>query len=290
MKPPAFAYVAAAGVDEAIALLQSYGGDARVLAGGQSLVPMLNMRLVQPAALIDLNGIAELRVIRVEGSTLRVGALVRYATLVTDPDIARHLPLLREAVRLIGDPQIRNRGTIGGGLAHADASGEIPLVALTLGATVVARGPGGDREIGIDEFLKGAYETDLDPSEIVTEILFPDAVATRSAIVEHVRRHGDFSVIAVAVVGTPRRDGAWEGVRVAVSGAGPRPVLLTGSEALAPGTTLSDDVIEAAARDAQRQAEPASDVRASAEYRRHLVPIYVERALRRLRERRGTAS
>jgi carbon-monoxide dehydrogenase medium subunit len=270
--------------------LQSFDGEARVLAGGQSLVPMLNMRLVQPAAIVDLNGVEGLRAIRVEGSTVRIGALVRYVTLTTDQVVARHLPLLSEAVRLVGDPQVRNRGTIGGSVAQADSSGEVPLVALVLGAIVVAHGPSGVREIVFDEFLRGAYETDLDPLEIVTEVVFPSALDTRSAIVEHVRRHGDFSVIAVAAVGTPIAEGGWDGIRLAVSGASPRPFLFSGSNILSSGTTLQDDEIAAASSECLNQADPVSDVRASAGYRRHLLPIYVERALRQLKERRGSTS
>ena len=286
MKPPPFKYVAPSSVAEAVLALQSFDGEARVLAGGQSLVPMLNMRLVQPPAIVDLDRVEGLRTIRIEGSTIRIGALVRYVTLTTDPVVARHLPLLSEAVRLVGDPQVRNRGTIGGSVAQADSSGEVPLVALVQGATVVAHGPGGVREIAFDEFLKGAYETDLDPLEIVTEVIFPDASATCSAIVEHVRRHGDFSVIAVAAVGTPTSDGRWDGVRLAVSGVSSRPFLFAGSDALSSGTTLENDEIATIAVQCLEQADPSNDVRASADYRRQLLPIYVERALHRLKGRR----
>ncbi len=289
MKPPPFEYVAPSSVAEAVSALQSFDGEARVLSGGQSLVPMLNMRLLQPPAIIDLNCIEGLRTIRIEGSTIRIGALVRYVTLTTDPVVARHLPLLREAVRLVGDTQVRNRGTIGGSVAHADSSGEVPLVALVQGATVVAQGPGGVREIGFDDFLKGAYETDLDPLEIITEVVFPDASSTCCAIVEHVRRHGDFSVIAVAAVGTPTHRGHWDGVRLAVSGASPRPFLFAGSDALTSGTTLEESEIAEMAVRCLEQADPSSDVRASADYRRQLLPIYVERALHQMKERRGSS-
>ncbi len=289
MKPPLFEYVAPSTVAEAISALQQFDGEARVLSGGQSLVPMLNMRLAQPPAVIDLNCIEGLRTIRIEESTVHIGALVRYVTLTTNPIVSRHVPLLGEAVRLVGDPQVRNRGTIGGSVAHADSSGEVPLVALVQGAVVVAQGPDGVRHIGFDEFLKGAYETDLDPLEIITEVVFPDASSACSAIVEHVRRHGDFSVVAVAAVGTPTPGGHWDGVRLAVSGASPRPFLLSGSEALASGTVLGDTEIAAVAAECLELADPSSDVRASADFRRQLLPVYVERALHRLKERRGSS-
>lgn len=286
MKPAPLEYLAPPSVEAAVAALERYDGDARVLAGGQSLVPMLTMRLAQPAAVVDLSRIVGLDAIRAEDGAVRIGALARYAALAASPLVAHHLPLLSEAVRLVGDPQVRNRGTIGGSLAHADPSGETPLAALVLSASVVARGPGGSREIPVSQLLRGPYETDLSSSEIITEVVFPDAAGTRCAITEHVRRHGDFAVVAVAVTGRPGPAGRWSGVRIGVSGAGLRPYLFDAAASGWEGSTLADEQIAAAAAGCLAQADPASDVRASAAYRGHLVPVYVERALRRLRDQR----
>lgn len=279
MKPAPFEYVAVRSVDEAIATLARFEGDARCLAGGQSLVPLLNMRLMRPSAVVDLEAVPGLDHVAVDDGRVRVGALVRYATLEFSPVIAERLPLLARAVPFVGDRQIRNRGTLGGALCHADPAGEMALAAVTLGATVRVTGPAGAREIAAADFFQAPYTTALEPAEVVTEIAFPDERGTRAVVVEHARRHGDFAVVAVAATGVRDADGRWRRVRLGLGGVGDRPVLAMRAAAAVEGTRLDADAVRAAAEAALGAASPGSDVRASAAYRRHLIPIYVERAL-----------
>jgi carbon-monoxide dehydrogenase medium subunit len=283
MKPAPFEYVVPRSPDEAVATLGRYEGDARILAGGQSLVPMLNMRLLRPAAIVDVNRIEGLGGVRAEGGEVRIGALARYADLEFSPVVAERLPLLAEAVAYVGDRQVRNRGTLGGSLAQADPSGEMPLVALALEASVSVLGPGGDRVVPAGELFLGPYQTSLEPDEMITEVAFPDVPGRVGALVEHVRRHGDFAVLAVAASGVPDGEGSWSSARVTLAGVGPHPFV--GAEL--SETALQPDDVEAVGRACGAAADPASDVRASAEYRRHLVPIYVDRVLAELRRRRA---
>jgi carbon-monoxide dehydrogenase medium subunit len=283
MKPAPFDYVVAESPQHAVSALASYQGEARILAGGQSLVPMLNMRLLRPAAVVDVNRIEGLGGVREAEGEVRVGAMARYASLEFSPQVRERLPLLAEAVTYVGDRQVRNRGTLGGSLAQADPSGEMPLVALALGATVTVLGPSGSRAVPARELFLGPYQTSLEPDEMITEVAFPAGPEVVGALVEHVRRHGDFAVLAVAAVGEPDGDGTWRSVRVALAGVGPH--AFVGAEL--PETALDPDDVGAAGDACAQAADPSSDVRASAEYRRHLVPIYVERALQRLRERRA---
>jgi carbon-monoxide dehydrogenase medium subunit len=253
-----------------------------VIAGGQSLVPMMNMRLLRPDALVDINGIAQLTEIRAVGDTTEVGAMVRYAVLERSPIVAERIPLVARAVRHIGDRQIRNRGTIGGSLVQADPTGEMPLACLVLGARVRVAGPAGSREIPMEEFYEGSYATVLDPYDVVTEVVFP-APPDHVAFAECCRRHNDFAVISVACVGNRASTGHWSDVRVALGGVGDGPVLAGASSAVLQGTLMSDEEITEAATAALEAVDPPSDIRASAEYRLHLVPIYVRRVLTELR-------
>ncbi|WP_214366605.1 FAD binding domain-containing protein [Pseudonocardia sp. H11422] len=282
MKAASFVYHRAGSTAEAVTLLDDYQGSARILAGGQSLLPMLNMRLWRPGALIDINGIDELTRVRVEGPTTVLGALVRYSTIEHDPVIAERLPLLARVVRHIGDRQVRNRGTLGGSLVQADPTGEMPLVCLLLGATVRAMGPRGSREIPVAQLYAGSYATVLDPDELVTEIAFPAAPA-HVAFAERCRRHNDFAVLSVAATGDRGPGGRWSGLRIGLGGVADTAVLAPAAAAALDGTGLADDAIEQAARLALDVIDPPTDVRASAEYRRHLVPVYVRRVLAELR-------
>jgi aerobic carbon-monoxide dehydrogenase medium subunit len=286
VKPAPFAYERASSVEEAIALLGRYEGDARLLAGGQSLVPLLNMRLLMPSAVIDVNGVPGLDEIREEGDEVAIGALTRYCTIEWSPTLGSRLPLLTEIVRYVGDRQVRSRGTLGGSLAHGDPTGEMPLAALALGATIVVQGAGGRREVPAEEFFLGPYYTVLEPEEMLVEVRFP-VRRTVSAVAEHARRHGDFAVIGVAAVGEPNGDGGWGPVRVALSGVSDAPFLAAEASELLSGTKLEPDVVERAVAAAAAAADPPDDVRASADYRRHLIPIYVRRALEALQARRS---
>jgi carbon-monoxide dehydrogenase medium subunit len=287
LKPGPLGYHRATSVSHAVQLLSGYEGTARVIAGGQSLVPMLNMRLIQPDALIDVNQLAELMEARTAGDGTVLGALVRYTTIEQSPLIAERLGLLARMVRHVGDRQVRNRGTIGGSLAQGDPTGEMPLACLVLGASVRITGPAGQRELPVAELYLGSYATVLDPCELLTEVVFPRAPA-HFAFAEQCRRHNDFAVVSVAAVGDRGPDGTWSGIRVALGGVADQPVVATAAGDIASGTLLTDEVIADAAQAALEVADPPSDVRASAEYRRHLVPIYVRRVLTELRSGRDT--
>jgi carbon-monoxide dehydrogenase medium subunit len=282
MKPAPFGYHRPGSVAEAVSILESYEGSARPVAGGQSLMPMLNMRLLRPDALVDLNGLRELTDIRPARETTTLGALVRYSTIEHSPLIAERLGLLATMVRSVGDRQVRNRGTIGGSLAHGDPTAEVPLGCLVLGATVRVTGPPGVRDIPVAELYQGSYATVLEPDEVLTEVVFPRGPG-HAAFAEQCRRHNDFAVISVAAAGDRQPDGTWTGVRVGLGGVADQPVLAAASGAAASGTRLSDESINEAAQLALEAADPASDVRASAEYRCHLVPVYVRRVLTSLR-------
>jgi aerobic carbon-monoxide dehydrogenase medium subunit len=282
VKPAPFGYHRASSVAQAVEYLSAYEGTARLLAGGQSLAPMLNMRLLRPDALIDINGIEELTAIRCAGDQTVIGAMVRYVTLEYAPVIAARLPLLARVVGHIGDRQVRNRGTIGGSLAQGDPTGEMPLACLALGARVRAVGPDGRRDIGVDEFYAGSYATVLDPREVLTEVIFPPAPAY-CAFAESCRRHNDFAVISVACVGDRTAAGRWSAVRIALGGVADTPVIAGAASEMLVGSELPDSDIAAAAQAALAVADPPNDIRASAEYRRHLVPVYVRRVLTQLR-------
>jgi carbon-monoxide dehydrogenase medium subunit len=283
VKPAAFAYHRPSSVEEAVAQLAGYEGQARVLAGGQSLVPMLNMRLWRPSALVDINELDELDEITVDGDRTVLGALVRYATLERSELIAERLPLLARIVRHIGDRQVRNRGTVGGALVQGDPTGEMPLACLALGAVVTAAGPGGTRRIPLTDFYAGSYATVLEPDELVTAVEFP-AHPEHVAFAELCRKHNDFAVLSVVAAGNRDADGRWSDVRIVLGGVADSPVRADAAGNGLAGTLLADADLDAAAQAALDVVDPPTDVRASAEYRRHLVPVYVRRVLTELRE------
>jgi aerobic carbon-monoxide dehydrogenase medium subunit len=282
VKPGPFGYHQAGSVSDTVRLLSCYEGTARVIAGGQSLMPMLSMRLIRPDALIDINRVPGLAEIRAAGDTTALGALVRYTTIERSPLIAERLGLLAKMVRHVGDRQVRNRGTIGGSLAHGDPTAEIPLACLALGASVTVTGPSGSRELPVAGLYRGPYATVLEPCDVLTEVRFPRAPG-HFAFAEQCRRHNDFATVSVAAVGDRAPDGTWTAVRLALGGVADQPVLAISAGAVASGSRLEDESIASAAEEALKAADPASDVRASADYRRHLIPIYVRRVLTQLR-------
>jgi carbon-monoxide dehydrogenase medium subunit len=283
MKAAYFEYHRASSIGEAVTYLDEYGGGARVIAGGQSLVPMMNMRLWRPLALVDINGIDELAQIRADADGTVVGALVRYSAIERLPVIAERLPVLAHIVRYIGDRQVRNRGTIGGSLVQADPTGEMPLACLVLGATVRVVGPDGARVIPLSELYEGSYATTLEPEELLTEVVFPAGPA-HFAFAEVTRRHNDFAVLSVLAVGNRDTDARWREVRIGLGGVADTPVLAQVAAAALEGTDLSDDAIQAAGQLALDVIDPPTDIRASAQYRRHLVPVHVRRVLTQLRD------
>jgi CO/xanthine dehydrogenase FAD-binding subunit len=281
MKPAKFDYHAPASVDEALTLLTRYGGDAKVLAGGQSLVPLLNFRLSRPAALIDLNRIPALAYIRAHDGEVRLGAMTRQRTIEFSPVIAERVPLLTEATRWVGHLPIRSRGTIGGSLAHADPSAEYPTVLVALDGSVVARGPRGERILRAGELFQSYFTTSLEADEILVEVRLPAPPAGAGyAFEELARRHGDFALVGIAAVIT-RDGGRCTMARLATAGAGPVPLRLRAAEEILERDGLGDAAIEVAARRAAELVNPDSDLHASADYRRHLTGVLTARAVKR---------
>jgi carbon-monoxide dehydrogenase medium subunit len=287
MKPPVFDYHAPATVEEAIALLARYGGEAKLLAGGQSLMPLLNFRLSRPAAIIDLNTIPSLGYIREEDGAIRFGAMTRQRTIEFSDVVRRRLPLLTEATALVGHLPIRTRGTIGGSLAHADPSAEYPAVLTALNGTVVVRGPRGERTLHPAELFQSYLTTSLGPDEILVEVRLPAMAAGAGfAFEEFSRRHGDFAIVGVAamLVGEGERCTT---ARLATAGAGPIPLRLRSAEEILEREGLSEAALDAAARRAAELVEPDSDIHASAAYRRNLTRVLTGRALRRAKATMG---
>ena len=281
MKPAKFDYWAPASVDEALGLLTRYGGEAKILAGGQSLVPLLNFRLSRPAALIDINRIPALAYIRAQDGEVRLGAMTRQRTIEFSPAIAERIPLLTEATRWVGHLPIRSRGTIGGSLAHADPSAEYPTVLTALGGSVVARGPKGERTIAGGELFETYLTTSLAADEILTEVRLPAPPAGAGyAFEELARRHGDFALVGIAAV-IARQGERCTMARLATSGAGPVPLRLRAAEEILERDGLGDAAIEAAGRRASELVNPDSDIHASADYRRHLAGVLTQRAIKR---------
>lgn len=284
MKAAPLEYLRPQSVDEALRMLDEHAGMARVLSGGQSLVPMLHMRLMRPMAVVDVNRLGELGGIDARGTEVVVGALVRYAELETSPVIAEHLPLLQHVVKFIGDRQVRNRGTIGGALAQSDPTGEMPIACLALGARIVARSVRGERVIPLEEFFVGSYANVLEADELIVGVRFPPSPG-HCSFFERGRKHNDFATISVIAAGTPDGQGRWSQVRVALGGVNDRPVLARAAMARLEGRPWDDDALTAAAELAVQDVDAPDDVRASAEYREHLVPIHVRRVLADLRRR-----
>jgi carbon-monoxide dehydrogenase medium subunit len=280
MKAPPFAYAAPSTVEEALALLARHGDDAKVLAGGQSLMPALNLRLAAPAVLVDINGIAALSEAAATPRGLRLGALVRHKRIGTDPAITGAVPLLGLAYPHIAHGPIRTRGTIGGSLAHADPSAEWPAVCLACDAVVELRGPDGARDVPAGEFFLGVFTTALQPGELLVAVRFPAwPEAPRSGFAEVARRHGDFAMVGAAVTADVGADGTCADARIVLFGASDRPIRRRAAEARLRGHVPTAALLREAASLAGEGLEPPSDLHASAEYRRRVAPVMVRRAL-----------
>jgi len=279
MKPPIFDYIAATSVDMAIAALAEAGGEAKILAGGQSLVPMLNFRLLRPSILVDINRIAGLSSIEETADSIRIGALTRHYQLETSPVIARHLPVLSCAMTHVAHLAIRNRGTIGGSLSHADPAAELPMVALLLDATLHIMSAFGQRSVAARDFFLDAMTVDLADTDIVTAIVLPKLPPrTGWGFEEVARRHGDFALAAVAAVLTVS-DGAIAQARIAVTGVGPTALRVGEAEALLGGHPLEQNLIDQAIATVRAAIAPETDLHASSDYRRHLAGVLTGRAL-----------
>ena len=291
MKPPVFEYAAPRTVAEAARLLGAHDGEAKVLAGGQSLMPLLAMRLSRPTLLVDLGRIEGLEYVRDEGGEIAIGAMTTKTAVLRSPIVASRAPLFAEATRLIGHPQIRNRGTVGGSMAHADPAAEYPAAALVLGARMRAASEAGERTIDAAEFFVMALTTALSPGEILTEVRVP-AQAPRSgwSILEVSRRHGDFAMAGAAVTLSLAAEKI-ASPRIVLFGIGTAPVRAHTAEEAIDGQRPGATALRAAAERARAAAgEPLADLHASAEYRRHLAGVLVERALAQAVARAGGTS
>ncbi len=291
MKPAPFSYDRPAALADAVAVLSEFGDEAKVLAGGQSLVPLLALRFARPARLVDITAIPGLDGIRpLPDGGVAVGATTRTRALEVDLTIAARVPLAAEAAPFIAHRQIRNRGTVGGSVAHADPAAELPAVMLALGATVLVRGPGGVREIAVSDLYQGVYRTALAPEEILTEIRIPSPPpATGFAFTEIARRRGDFALAGAAAMVTVD-DGRCTSATVALVGAADRALAVPEATAPLCGVAIDEAAARAAGERAAAAASPRSDVHASSEYRRALVAVLVRRALLRAGARAARAA
>jgi CO/xanthine dehydrogenase FAD-binding subunit len=279
MKPPPFDYARPESVDEAVALLAQHGGGAKILAGGQSLVPLLNFRLLRPTVLIDINRLTALAGVDDTSGGLRIGALTRHHALETSPLVRERFPFLTEAMAHVAHLAVRNRGTIGGSLAHADPAAELPMIAVLLDAEIHTRAPGATRVRAAADFFCGALTTALGDDELVTGIVLPALPSgTGSAFAEVARRHGDFAIAAAAAAIT-LTEGTVTAARLAVTGVDETPLRLRQVEAELVGRRLTTDLIAAATAQTGASVDPASDLHASSDYRRHLVGVLTEEVL-----------
>jgi len=281
MKPARFDYHAPASVDEALGLLARYGGEAKVLAGGQSLMPLLNFRLSRPAALVDLNRIGALAYIREANGHLAFGAMTRQRTIEFSPVVKARLPLLTEATGWVGHLPIRSRGTIGGSIAHADPSAEYPAVLTALDGEVVVRGPRGERTLKSEELFQTYLTTSLGADEILTEVRLPVMPARAGyAFEEFARRHGDFAIVGIAAMVALDGDRVRQ-ARLATAGAGPVPVRLRAAEDILVKDGVTEGALDAASARAAELVTPDSDLHATAAYRKNLTRVLTRRALAR---------
>jgi len=287
MKPAPFRYVAARTLEQALQLKAAHGDEAHFLAGGQSLVPTMNFRLTQPAVLIDINPLTALAGVRNGAAdALRIGALTRYGKLERDPATARQLPLIHEALPHIAHPQIRNRGTIGGNLAHADPASEMPAIVLALAGRLRAQSVRGERWIAASDFFVGALSTALEPEEMLTEVELPAAPPRSGAcFLEVSRRRGDYAIIGVAC--TVRLDdaGRCSAARIALCNAGETPIFAAAASESLAGRPLGKAAIDEAANLVQPAIDPGGSIHASKEFQRHLAGVLTARALITANER-----
>jgi carbon-monoxide dehydrogenase medium subunit len=279
MIPAKFDYVRPGSLDEAVRALADGGDDAKVIAGGQSLLPLLRLRLAYPELLVDLAGLAELRGVTDAGDSLLIGARTTHYQLIHDPLVAEHCGLLAQATGTVADPAIRHRGTTGGALAHADPAGDLPAVALALDVTLIAKGPGGDREIAAADFFVDYLTTSLEPDEILTGIRVPKLGPGWGYRYEKFHRTAQsWATVGVAAL-VRRSNGSVAEARIGLTNMGLVPVRATAAESAAAGAQASRDALRAAAAQAAEGTEPPGDLHGAPDYRRHLARVLTERAL-----------
>jgi aerobic carbon-monoxide dehydrogenase medium subunit len=278
MKASAFSYARATSVTNALELLAAHGDGAKVLSGGQSLMPAMNLRLISPELIVDISEIAELRGIKVTDSVVRIGALTRHVDLLRSPDIAAHAPLLTEAVGHIAHPAIRNRGTLGGSLAHADPASELPACMLALDATILIKGPAGERRIAARDFFTGIYETALSARELLIAVELPvNRKNSAHFFSEFARRHGDYAIVGVAAQAIVEQD-TFTDLRLAFFAVGDRPVLAKAAAKLV-GVAVTPDALFAASTALVQELDPHEDQQASPAMRRHLAKVLLARCV-----------
>jgi aerobic carbon-monoxide dehydrogenase medium subunit len=278
MIPSKFDYFRPVSLDEAVHVLSNAGDDAKVIAGGQSLLPLLRLRLANPEVLVDVGGLDGLHGVRDEGDSLVIGAVTTLYQLVHDPLVAEHCGLLATTATLIADPAVRHRGTIGGALAHGDPAGDLPAVALALDATLTARGPGGDREIPAADFFVDYLTTALQPAEVLTGVRVPKLAGWGYHYEKFHRTAQAWAIVGVAAL-TRRSNGQVTEARIGLTNMGPVPVRATAAETAAAGAEASRDALREAASHAAEGTEPPSDLHGAPDYRRHLAQVLTGRAL-----------
>jgi aerobic carbon-monoxide dehydrogenase medium subunit len=284
MYPASFEYFAPTTLDEALALLEEHGDEAKVLAGGQSLIPLMKLRFASPRAIVDINGVSELDRLEEQGGSLHIGALVRHKTCERSELLRARYGTLGDAAPMISDPIVRNLGTVGGSLAHADPQGDWGSVMLAMGAEISVRGPGGTRTIPVDEFFRGPFTTALEPTEILTDVRIPDLGARAGGTyLKLERKVGDFATVGIAVH-VSFSNGSVGRAGIALTGVGPMNLRAEAAEQALAGQALDDEAISAAARLAAEAAQPRTDVRGTEAYKRNVVRVFTERGLRKARE------
>ncbi|MFQ5553148.1 MAG: FAD binding domain-containing protein [Thermoplasmata archaeon] len=288
MIPPQFEYFAPSSVDEAVELLERFDGEAKVLAGGMSLIPILKLRLAEPAALVDIGRLQDLSYIREEDGWLRIGANTVVSDL-HDSDLVREkYPIFHDATSVIADPLVDNMGTVGGNLAHGDPANDLPACALVLGAQVVAQGPKGSRTIPVREFFVDTFETDLEDNEILTEVQVPTPRPNQgNAYIKIEKRAGDFSIAAVAANVILNADGTVKEAGIGLTSVGPTPLFAEEASNHLAGGSADEATIARAAELAEQVADPVSDLRGPAEYKRAMVGVLTRRTVGKALERAG---
>jgi carbon-monoxide dehydrogenase medium subunit len=277
--PAPFDYERAESVEHAVELLGRHGEDAKLIAGGHSLLPMMKLRLARPSVLIDIDRLQDLAYVRDAGDRIEIGALTRIHDVATDPLLREHNPLVAHAAAQVGDPQVRHRATIGGSAAHGDPASDPPTVLLALDTEMVVRGPGGERTVPASGFFKSLFETDLGPREVLTAIRVPKlGPGTGWSYLKFHRRAIDWAIVGVAAV-VEREDGAIRSARVGLTNMGPTPLRAWAVEAALAGATASPEALAGAAERAPEGTSPPSDTNGSSEYRREVSKVLVRRAL-----------
>ena len=286
MIPRSFEYFSPRSLDEAIGLLQKFGPEAKLLSGGQSLIPMMKLRIVSPQHIVDINRIPDLDYITESNGQLKIGALAREHQLETSEVIARKLPILADTAKFIADPLVRSQATVCGNLAHGDPANDHPATMLALGAKVVATGPNGQREIAVADFFPGLFTTALEPEEILTEIRIPlPAANSGGAYLKLERKVGDFATAGVAAQITLDDGGNCKQAGIGLTNVGMTPIKARQTEAFLAGKKLDESVVQQAAELAASESQPMDDIRGSAEYKRDLVRVLTTRALTRALDR-----